>query len=190
MEPMEQLRRSAGAGRMVEHNVLALFPGMDEARAAVDALERAGVDATQISLRGGAIREAGRETDTTRRDIAATRFVGSRAFVGAAIGALLGGVLGLVLGAFAFDIGTVAFWTAIVGGVLAGGAIGGMLGGVSSVGISPGWELTHERKGGEGVVVGVHSSAADLVERAGHVFEEREPFAVGRFDAQGRSVES
>ncbi len=24
MEPMEQLRRSAGAGRMVEHNVLAL----------------------------------------------------------------------------------------------------------------------------------------------------------------------
>lgn len=190
MEPIEQLRQSARAARMVEHNVLALFPGMDEARAAVDALERAGVDGTQISMRGGAIRDAGRRADTTRRDIAATRFVGSRAFAGAAAGALVGGVLGLALGAFAFEIGAVAFRGAIIGGVLAGGAVGGMLGGVSSVGISPGWELTHERDGGDALVVGVHSATADMVERARDVLEERKPLALDRFDAEGRSIES
>ncbi|MBA3552076.1 MAG: hypothetical protein H0W27_04305 [Actinobacteria bacterium] len=155
----------------------------------MDALERAGVDATQISMRGRAIRDAGNQADTTRRDIAVTRFVGSRAFAGAAAGAVVGGILGFALGAFAFEIGADAFWAAIVGGVLAGGAVGGMLGGVSSAGISPGWELTHERSGGGALVVGVHSAAADLVERAGDVLEERNPLAVGRFDAKGRSIE-
>src|SRR5437867_11945859 len=57
-------------------NVVAVYPDMEAARKAVDALERAGVEAGNISLLGKRVEEAAGNVDTRNRDDRMVKHVG------------------------------------------------------------------------------------------------------------------
>ncbi len=152
---LEQNRQGFAA-----HNLAGSFPGMDEAREAIRAVEAAGIDAGLISL------------------IAA----------GAALGGGIGFLAGLA--AFAIPgvgpvLGT-GVWAATAGGAVAGGATGGVVGGVSGVNVGDAWELTYQNVREGRVTVGVHADDRAVVDRAAGVLEKAGATGIRRFDAEGR----
>src|SRR5687767_9457393 len=114
-----------------EHNVTATFPGMDEARDAISALEGAGIESGRISLIGPRAEEAAEETDTRQRDLDVTKDIGKKVAAGAAAGTTVGGAVGFLAGLAAFAIPGVGpvlgagVWAATAAGGVAGGAVGG-----------------------------------------------------------------
>jgi hypothetical protein len=175
-----------------EHNVTAAFPGMEEARAALSALEAAGVESSEISLLGPRAEEAAEEADTRTRDLEATKDVGKKVAVGAAAGSAVGGAAGFLAGLAAFAIPGVGpvigagVWAATIGGAVAGGSVGGVVAGVGSIDVSEAWELTYQSVREGRVVVGVHSDDAEEVERAEQVLQGLEPLSIHRFGSEGR----
>jgi hypothetical protein len=175
------------------HNVVAVLPDMDEARGAIDALSRAGIDGAKISLLGPAAEEADRP-DTAERDEMVTRRVEKRAAIGAATGTATGGAIGFLAGLAAFAIPGVGpvvgtgVWAATIGGGVAGGAVGGVVGGISSFDMTEAWELTHESVGAGHVLVGVHAKDAAEVDKGARILEEREPLRIERYDSKGRRI--
>src|SRR5437588_5927000 len=135
---------------LARHNVVATYPRLEEARAALGALERAGYDADDISVLGPQIDEAAASPDTRERDAAVTARVGKTAGTGTAIGTVAGGVAGFVAGAVAFGIPGVGpavgagVWAATLGGAVAGGSVGGVAGGVAGAHLHEDWELTYQ----------------------------------------------
>lgn len=98
-ERVEQNRQG-----FAQHNLTAAFPGMEEARDALDALEAAGVESSKISLLGPRAEEAAEETDTRGRDLEVTKDVGKKVAAGAAAGSAVGGAAGFLAGLAAFAI--------------------------------------------------------------------------------------
>jgi hypothetical protein len=175
-----------------QHNLTAAFPGMEEARAALDALERAGIESSRISLLGPRAEEAAEETDTRSRDLDLTKDVGKKVAAGAAAGSAVGGAAGFLAGLAAFAIPGVGpvlgagVWAATIGGAAAGASVGGVVAGVGSIDVSEAWELTYQHVREGRVVVGVHSDDADEVGKAAEALQKLEPLSVHRFDPEGR----
>jgi len=186
--------REAQDAPFAEFNVIGVFPDMVAARKAMDALERAGVDAVHISLLGPRAEEASSRADTRERDENVAVDVGKRTGIGAAAGAAAGGIAGLIAGAVAFAIPGVGpvigagLWAAAAGGALAGGAVGGVIGGVSAVGLNEAWELTYQSVRAGRVLVGVHSDDVRVVERSAGVLRGKNPISVDRFDRDGHRI--
>jgi hypothetical protein len=174
------------------HNVTAAFPGMEEARAALSALEAAGVESSKISLLGPRAEEAAEEADTRTRDFEATKDVGKKVAAGAAAGSALGGAAGFLAGLAAFAIPGVGpvvgagVWAATIGGAAAGASVGGVVAGVGSIDVSEAWELTYQSVREGRVVVGVHSDEAEEVDRAAEAFQKLQPLSLHRFGSEGR----
>jgi hypothetical protein len=174
------------------HNVLAAFPDMQRAREAIDALERAGIEAAKISLLGPAAEEAAENLDTRERDAGMAGRVGSRATMGAVAGGATGGLAGFLAGLAAFAIPGVGpvlgagVWAATIGGAVAGGSVGGVIGGYSAVDMSEAYELTYDSVRAGRVVVGVHSEDPAHVEKGEEVLRKLDPVRVDHFEANGR----
>ncbi len=189
----EALKRVQGSG-FADHNVIGEFPDMDSAAAAVDALESAGVDGSQISLLGKAVEEAAEETQTGERDAAIAERIGRRAAAGAAAGTAAGGLAGFLAGLVAFAIPGIGpvigtgVWAATAAGAVAGGAVGGVLGGVTSVDMTEAWELTQEAVRAGHVMVGVHTVDGEEAERAAGILRDRNAIRIERYDRQGRRL--
>jgi hypothetical protein len=145
-------------------HLVATFPTMDAARAAVGHLERGGIDGSDISVQGRPADRAARDTEARPRDRRVVRHVGSRVLVGAVIGSLVGGAVGLLAGLFLLD-GPAATVAAVIGGVIAGGAVGGVFTGYGSTGQGEEWEIAHQPD--EGMVrVTVAAGDSGQLERA------------------------
>lgn len=178
------------------HNVVAVLPGMQEARKAIDALERGGIEAAEISLLGAAAEEAAEHMDTRERDAGVAGRVGTRAAVGAAAGGATGGMAGFLAGLAAFGLPGVGpvlgagVWAATIGGAVAGGSVGGVIGGYSAVDMNDAFELTYESVRAGRVLVGVHSEDPDRVDKGEQILRKLEPLSVERFDASGRRLRS
>jgi isoaspartyl peptidase/L-asparaginase-like protein (Ntn-hydrolase superfamily) len=176
------------------HNVVAVFLGMPEAREAIDALERAGIDAAEVSLLGPAAEEAAEHFDTRDRDAGMAGRVGSRATVGAVAGGATGGLAGFLAGLAAFAIPGVGpvigagVWAATIGGAVAGGSVGGVIGGYSAVDMNEAYELTYESVRAGRVVVGVHSEDPAHVQKGEEILRKLDSLRVDRFEASGRRV--
>ena len=114
-------RTSAGT-----HNLIATYPNLEAARQAMGAIERAGVEATNISLLGRQVAEADAESvvDTNTADKRVSQDIGKGVVTGAAVGGAAGGLAGFLAGAAAFaipGIGPVVgtgIWVATVGCVI------------------------------------------------------------------------
>jgi hypothetical protein len=177
------------------HNVLAVLPDLEAARAAIADLEHAGVEGNTISVLGRAVDEATepetRRDEGSEADSAATGHVARRAGVGAAAGAGAGGVAGLIGGAVMFGIPGIGpaigagIWAATLGGAAAGAGVGFAAGGIGAAKESEAWAVTFEAVENHKVVVGVHSDDAALVERAAEVLREHGPERLEEFDAEG-----
>jgi hypothetical protein len=182
------------AGALTDHNAVAVFANMDQARGAVDALERAGIDAVHISLLGPAAEEAEAHLDTRERDAGTMDRIGKRAAVGGLAGGAAGGAVGFLAGLAAFAIPGIGplvgagVWATTIGGAVAGGALGGVVGGYSGADMTEAYQLTFDSVRAGHVLVGVHADDSDLVGRGAAVLGSASPAAVHRFDRSGRLV--
>lgn len=170
--------RRTRSGRPMRE-IAALFDGLNEARAAVDALEASGIDGVHISLEGPAVARAASREDTRRRDARVSRYVGFHVGAGMVVGGLVGAAIGIAIAA-SLSGSALSVAAAGVGGVVLGGAVGGMIGGVGSIDVTPDWELTFDDISRGNVVVLVSSDDDDEISRATDALREQKPRAVRR----------
>jgi len=181
-----------GMKNLAQHNVVATFPDMKSARAGVDALARAGIEAEDISLLGSAVEEARNDADTRLRDMEATGEIAKRA----GTGIVAGGALGALAGVAAFAIPGVGpvvgtgILAAVAGGSVAGASVGGMVGGVAGVSLEEDWDLTfHDSIRAGRVLVAVHTAEKDDVEKAAEVLAGEHPDQLDWLDADGKKTD-
>jgi outer membrane lipoprotein SlyB len=163
----------------MSREVIARYRDLDDAREALAALERGGIDGADISLEGRRAARAAAEHDTARRDRAVTRQVGSRVALGGVAGAVLAAVVGLVIGSVAFT-GSAAMWSAAVAGGIAGGVIGAAIGGYATPAMSEEWELTHEPEPDGSVAIRVTSDDPAELDRAAEILTKKDALSVDR----------
>ncbi|CAN5422977.1 hypothetical protein BH18ACT1_BH18ACT1_10300 [soil metagenome] len=183
-----------GERRFSEHNVMAVYATVEQARAAVTALERKGIEGGNIELLGAAAEGASEpQTNVEQRkaDMAMTGQVGRRSLVGILIGAVVGAVvialLTLLIDAIV-DIGEAS--AVLIGGVLGGaliGAFGGLFyGGASGLPVSDAWGETFEAVRQGRTAVAVHSQEPDQVEDAVTALRDTGAERFVRFGADGK----
>jgi MFS family permease len=153
--------------RVADHNVIATYPSPDEARAALVALERKGVEAADIELFGPGMEAATMPvTNDEQRgaDMNAVGAVARRGVIGVVIGALLGALVGFVIASIA---GGSPGWQAgsALAGFVAGGPLGFLYAGYSGLSVSEEWGETFESTGGR-TSVAVHATDRSEFERA------------------------
>jgi hypothetical protein len=159
--------------------VVAIFSSLADARGAMVALERAGVEAGLIDLDGPAARLA--DADRARdREEGAMRHASSRMFLGLAIGAGAGLLIGAAI-ATMIGRGVPAL---VVGCVVAGVALGAFIGGIRGLGADPDWELTFADVGDRPVTLEVGGDA-ELRRRALDVLRVREPLTLTAVELDG-----
>ncbi|MGI9033814.1 MAG: hypothetical protein ACR2HY_09105 [Acidimicrobiales bacterium] len=176
---------------LAEHNVVATFPDMGEARGALDALARAGIEPEDISLLGRAVDEARNDSDTRLRDLEASGEIARRTATGVAAGGAMGALAGLA--AFAIPgVGPVVgmgLLAAAAGGSVAGASVGGMVGGVAGISLEDDWDLTFGDSIRSGqVLVAVHGADKTDVDRAAEVLRGHGAGRLERLDAEGRRL--
>jgi len=176
---------------LTANNVVATFDRMEEAREAVLALGRAGIEADKVSMIGKDVEEVASDPDTRLRDMEATGEVAKRA--GTAGGA--GAALGMLAGAAAFvipGIGPVlgsGIWAGVLAGGIAGGVIGGMVGGVGALSLEE-FDLKYQgvlRDGKAMVAVAVNDDAA--VNRARELLEKESPEDIHMINGSGERID-
>jgi len=177
---------------LTANNVMATYGEMEQAREAVLALSRAGIEADKVSMIGKDVEEVASDPDTRLRDLEVTGEVAKKAALGGATGTVLGGLAGaaaFVIPGVGPAIGT-GIWAALAAGGVAGGAVGGMVGGVASIDLNDEWELTFQDalKGGK-VLLAVHADGEEQAAQARGILEEHGPEKMEDLDAEGRPVQ-
>ena len=138
--------------------IRAVYDDLAHGRRAMIALQRAGIDAMNISLAGRPIDRAEANLDKRAEEGRATGYVLRRVLAGAAIGAAIGALIALA-GSIVYNaIGgreLITSGTAVGVGVGALGlsAAGGVFGGIAGMGLGSQWELTFDEERGDGDVV-------------------------------------
>jgi hypothetical protein len=171
---------------LAEHNLLATFADLEQARKAVQALERAGVEAGDVVLHTG--QEAPASGAGARaRDVAVTRHVGKWA----AGGFLVGGLVFAAIVVVAINlIGVEPRMAASVGSGIAafllGGAIAAFWSGAKEIPVNAeALESTFGARTSGDVAVAVHTSHADRATQAEDVLRSLDPRSLRRYGAGG-----
>ena len=176
-----------------EHNVVATFGDMGQAREAVAALENRGVDGGRIALEGANAERAASRPDTAGRDDALLEKGRNTAVMGILIGAIVGGALGYLAAGLMFgfpsdDGGSVGMTLAMTLGLgTAGAGVGLAIGGYSRIKQSDAWEATYDAEPGP-VQVGVHTPVESERDVAVAVFERHGATGIEHYDRDGRRV--
>lgn len=160
-----------------EHNVVAAFGSVDEARDAIMFLEASGIPADSIALLGAYPKETARPGEQVVEDEAVEQF-GKGAAEGTAAGAAAGAAVGALTSLVLPGIGPVlaaGLWA------IAGGAAGGVIGGTARTGGSPAWRATFDIVGEGNFAVGVHDDESDVVDEAQDILAARDPLSINRF---------
>jgi hypothetical protein len=177
------------------HNLVATYAEVEQAREAIVSLERAGVEAGDISLLGEGVQStAGPVTNQDQRkaDLAATGKVGKRAGSGLVMGAVVGAVLGALGGYLAHelaDIGrnpVVVMLGAAIAAAAFGAFAGAFYGGATGLPVSEAWADTFEDVRGGQTAVAVHSDDAGTVDRAADALSDSGALKVVRFTKDGQ----
>lgn len=182
------------------HDVVATYPDVASARAAIEALERHGVEAGKIDL-DAPDADARPLTEDAQRDadMEATGAIGKRAGVGLLGGAIIGAVIGAVLGALAsslFDIYTPVAMA--LGGALGGAAFGAsagvFYGGASGLPVSEAFAETfdaeHQAGAGAETRLAVHNVDAAGVDEVVQALRGSGPLSLRRADGDGRLTDA
>lgn len=178
-----------------DHNLVATYADPEQARSAIEALERKGVEAGNITLFGEGAPSGPPETGTDQRatDLATTGAVGKRALGGIVVGAVIGLVLGAAGGYLLYEVGDIGSNLAVVvaGAAIAFGAIGayagGWYGGASALPVSSeSWGETFEGTTGE-TKVAVHSGDPSQVDAAAKALAGSSALKIVRFGRDGKT---
>jgi len=180
------------AETLAPYNVIATFSDSGQAREAVSALRNQHFDEDNISLLSrSAEKNVSQEVSRDEAEELPGEVAG-RSAKSAAAGGAVGGAAGLLAGAAAFAIPGVGpavgagIWAAagIAGGATAGATAGGVSGGISKM-----WEERYQDAVTEGsILIGVHHTEAQLVERAAGLLQRQGPDRLDFFDAEGRPI--
>lgn len=171
---------------LAEHNLLATFGDLEHARKALQALERAGIEAGDVVLHSG--QQAPATGSAARaRDVAVTRHVGRWAASGFLIGGL---VFAAVMIAAVNLVGIENRMAASVGagiaGFLLGGAIGGFWMGAKEIPVNAeAMEGTFGATTTGDVAVAVHTGDAQRATQAEDVLRSLEPISLRRYGMDG-----
>ncbi|MBI2761673.1 MAG: hypothetical protein HYX51_09640 [Chloroflexi bacterium] len=153
-------------------DVVAVFRDMETARAAIRALERAGIEGGDIKLGGRGARQAAVDLDPRQRDAGAVRSWLEAALLFGAIGLVVGGIVGVVTGWLFFGSDRQAIWITTLGMAFVGAPIGALVGAIATTPVSPTWEATYEREGHTGEVrVAVTPSNHAGLDKAAEILE-------------------
>lgn len=195
----ERGSEQTGGRRLAPHNVIADYPDVEAARAAITALERKGVEAGNIELFGPGTEGADvpwTNVEQREADLSTVAAVSKRSLAGIVVGALVGTVLGALLSWLAhelFDVGET------LRSVVAGGAIGGALfgafggffyGGATGLPVSDAWSDTFQPVEGGRTSVAVHSDDQDQVDKATAALRPTDPLRLARYGPDGEVDDS
>ncbi len=174
------------------YNVVAEFPDLESARAAIDALSEGTIEPDNLSMTGPAADEAANQTNTGVADTKLARYLSTRVGSGAIAGGLGGAIAGLLLGGFAAgflgaDVSAGMLLAVMLFGAIGFGAIGGFLAGMSSLQTAEPWELTFYDARGQ-ALVGVHSEKPDDIDLATNILEQQDPLRLYRVRPDGTPV--
>jgi hypothetical protein len=176
-------------------NVVATYRSVDEARAAITALERSGgVEAGDIELLGAAGVGAPRTNEAQREvDLATTGAVAKRSGIGIITGAVIGAVIGFAGGYLVFEVfGLVDDMTAagVAASTIAAAAAGALLGlfygGASGLPVSDAWGETFETLPSDGTCVAVRTHERETAEAAVDALRSTGPARIARAGSDGR----
>lgn len=153
---------------------------MSAARAAIEALENAGVDGDDIELLGRRAEAARTPTSPSGADRRVAGHVLRRLGLGAVIGAAGGAVVGAVLGLIVLTVTSTESGTGLVAafvltGIGLGVVVSAFLSFERSVGFSSAWPLTFEDAPEGSVWVGVYSRESHVRERAHDTLARQHP---------------
>ena len=183
--------------RLGTYNVVATYQDMEQARDAMAALQRAGIDGGDISVLGRQADEAraASEQDPSAGDTGVMGDVTKATLGGAAAGATAGGVAGFIAGALAFGIPGIGpvlgtgIWAATLGGATLGGGIGAHMAGIAALSENPDWELTYqEALRNERVLIAAHADDRADLDRAVEALRTTNPLSLEEFDQEGRRL--
>ena len=150
--------------------LVATYATPEQARAALQMLERKGVDAGDIELFGPGIESGQRPVtndEQSEADLRSTAAVGKRFTATSAALAVVGAVIGAVLGGVVADDAT-GILVGAIGGFIVGGLLGFLWGGYASIPANEHFVDTFQSEGGE-TSVAVHAEddhVIDLVREA------------------------
>jgi hypothetical protein len=165
--------------------VAAEFRDMQAARAAIEALENAGVDGDAIDLLGRRADAARNPTSPAGADRRTGVYMAKRIALGALVGAGVGALVGVLLGLLVLAVtstgggGGLVFAFGLVG-VGLGVVVAVFLSFERSVGLSEAWPLTFEDVPEGSVWVAVYSRDPTTEERAHHALARLDPLALRR----------
>lgn len=171
-----------------EHNLLATFGDLVQARKALQQLERAGVEAGDVVLHGA---ETAPATGAAAReqDVQVTKHVAKWALSGALIGGIVsGGLLVLVINLIGVEPRLAASVASFIAGFLLGGAIVGFWTGAKEIPVNAeAMEGTFGREVDGQVAVAVHTDDAGKAAKAEDVLRGLGPNEVRRYGRDGRT---
>lgn len=156
-------------------NVIATFGQAADARKAIEALEKAGIDGTDIALHGVETTTEDSDVDPSTRTGPVGR-TGLVAAVAGGVGSVVGAVIGVVI--LGDAIGTVA--AAAMGVVFIGG-MAAVIGAAWVIGLGRAWHDTFLDLREGDVSVGVHTTEEEIAEHAASVLESRQPDSIRRY---------
>ena len=154
--------------------VAGTFEDGARARGAVDALQRAGVEAGEIKLVGDVVDREAASEDVAMRERAGMLHVALRALAGAIAGGSFGGLAGFILGSLAYGLPSpmsTGLWAFTLAGAIAVGSAGAVVAGIRSISLTEDWELSFTPEPGA-VTVAVHAEDDEDLEFAMHLLEE------------------
>jgi len=147
--------------------LVATYATPEQARAALQMLERKGVDAGDIELFGPGIESGQRPVTNDEQnavDMKSTAAVGKRFTATSAALAVVGAVIGGVLGGIVADDGT-GILVGALGGFIVGGLLGFLWGGYGSLPVNDQFIDTFQSEGGE-TSLAVHAEDDSVIEAA------------------------
>jgi hypothetical protein len=194
---MSDLPAQAGEHKFAAHNVIAVYPDVTQARAALTTLERKGIEAGNIELLGPGMEEANRpQTNEEVRgaDERVIAQVEKRGGLGFLVGALIGMAVMAAAAAIAhygfdvFDTFGGVLTGALVGGAILGGALGFFYGGATGLPVNDAWGETYMAVRGGKTAVAVHSEEPGPVDKAVEALRSSGAEKVARFGPDGRTT--
>lgn len=147
--------------------LVATYATPEQARAALQMLERKGVEAGDIELFGPGIESGQRPVTNDEQnavDMKSTAAVGKRFTATSAALAVVGAVIGGVLGGIVADDGT-GILVGALGGFIVGGLLGFLWGGYGSLPVNDQFIDTFQSEGGE-TSLAVHAEDDSVIEAA------------------------
>jgi hypothetical protein len=174
---------------LAEHNLLATFGDLDQARKAVQQLERAGIEAGDVVLHGA---ETPPATGAVAReqDVEVTKHVAKWALGGAIVGGIVSAaLLVLVINLIGVEPRLAASVGAAIAGFLFGGAVVGFWTGAKEIPVNAeALEGTFGRSVDGTVAVAVHTGDAGLATKAEDVLRSLDPTELRRYGQDGRTT--